>query len=314
MNRKIPDITTLKTGIELTNRCNMRCSMCPLNTLKRPFADMSWDLVEKVASEFRRHGMKVRWLHEMGEPLLYPQLAEAIELFPGCSLSTNCKALDAEMAEKILGTSLRRIRLCPDTIHEEIYPLIRRGGDFGQTISNIRHFLEISRGHDIRVEIQKMVSKPTAGESIAEFEEFFRIGDYPHAKIIEKTCEGIDTTDATELHEQFYGCFQGHPFRWFIVLADGRVTHCCYDSDGLQIIGDLRTQTIEEILNGPRITALMNAFRRKDWETLPRCGECHRNAGAGAVAKDRLVQLGHRIDGILPVKKIGRRLFNRSED
>ena len=314
MNRKIPDITTLKTGIELTNRCNMRCSMCPLNTLKRPAADMSWDLVEKVASEFRIHGLRLRWLHEMGEPLLYPRLVEAINLFPGCSLSTNCKALDEEMSEKLLKSSLERIRLCPDTIHEEIYPVIRRGGNFQQTVSNIRRFLEMSKDYDIQVEIQKMVSKLTAEETVSQFGDFFRIADYPNARIIEKTCEGIDTTDATELHEEFYGCFQGHPFRWFIVLADGRVTHCCYDSDGLQIIGDLNNQTIEEIISSPRIPELIDAFRRRDWLNLPRCGECHRNARAAAVAKDRLVQLGHRIDGILPVKKIGRRLFNRPED
>ncbi len=314
MSPKILDIATVKTGIELTNRCNMRCSMCPLNTLKRPTADMDWELVEKVASEFRLHGIQVRWLHEMGEPLLYPRLTEAIGLFPGCSVSTNCKALDEEMGRRILGTDLGRIRLCPDTLKPEVYPTIRRGGIFKQTIGNIRQFLELSKGHSIRVEIQKMVSKPTADESIADFEEFFRIADYPQAHIIEKTCEGLDTTDATDLHEQFYGCFQGYPFRWFIVLADGRVTHCCYDSDGQQIIGDLKTQSIAEILEGPRIPQLMEAFRNRDWEILPRCGECHRNSSTRAVAKDRLVQLGHRIEGILPVKRIGRRLFNRSED
>jgi radical SAM protein with 4Fe4S-binding SPASM domain len=37
----------------------------------------------------------------------------------------------------------------------------------------------------------------------------------------------------------------------FTVLWDGRVSLCCADFDGHQILGDLRTQTIAEIWNSP---------------------------------------------------------------
>lgn len=306
------DLATVKVGIELTNRCNLRCSMCPLGSLTRETADMPWWLVEKVAEDFAANGIRVRWLHEMGEPLLYPRLAEAIDLFPGCSVSTNVMALDEDYGRELLASSLRRIRLCPDTLDRDAYPVIRRGGDFDTVIANTRAFLELSKGHDIRVEVQKMVSKPTAHETVEEFEEFFEMHRYPQASIIEKTCEGLDTSDATDLHEEFYGCFQGYPFKWFIVLADGRVTHCCYDSDGLQPIGTMRDQTVQEIVNGEAIPRYMEAFRARDWQTLPRCGECHRNATSTAVVKDQLVQIGHRLDRVLPVKAVGRRIFNRS--
>ncbi len=312
MVTELLDIRAAKVGIELTNRCNMRCSMCPLHTLTRPTADMPWDLVKKVAADFEENGIRVRWLHEMGEPLLYDRLAEAIDLFPGCSVSTNAMALKPEIGEQILASSLDLIRLCPDTLNSEIYPEIRRGGVFDKTVNNIRAFLEQSKAHNIRVEIQKMVTKLTASESIKDFEEFFELEKYPQANVIEKTCEGLDTTDSTDLHEEFYGCFQGYPFRWFIVLADGRVTHCCYDSDGLQPIGNMQTQTVREILAGTAVTRYMEAFRARDWQTLPRCGECHRNTSGPAVIKDRLVQIGHKVDRLIPVKQIGRRLFNRS--
>ncbi len=314
MMAELLDLRTAKVGIELTNRCNMRCSMCPLHTLTRPTADMPWDLVEKVAADFKQNGIQVRWLHEMGEPLLYDRLAEAIDLFPGCSVSTNAMALDKTMGEKLLASTLGRIRLCPDTLIPELYPGIRRGGVWHKTIANIRVFLEQSTGHDIRVEIQKMVTKLTASETIGDFEAFFELDRFPNASVIEKTCEGLDTTDATELHEEFYGCFQGYPFRWFIVLADGRVTHCCYDSDCLQPIGDMRRQTVREIVSGATVRHYMERFKARDWETLPRCGECHRNATGAAVIKDRLVQIGHKVDRMVPVKQIGRRLFNRSSD
>ncbi len=305
------DIGTAKVGIELTNRCNMRCTMCPLPNLSRPTADMPWDLVEKVAADFAANGIQVRWLHEMGEPLLYERLAEAIDLFPGCSVSTNAMALTPEIGEKLLSSTLGRLRLCPDTVNPDVYPEIRRGGVYDKVVANIKAFLDQANGASMAIEIQKMVSKPTAVERIEDFETLYEIERYSNARVIEKTCEGLDTTDATDLHEEYYGCFQGYPFKWFIVMADGRVTHCCYDSDCLQPIGDMNTQTVQEIVNGKTIDRLMEAFQAKDWETLPRCGECHRNPTPTAVMKDQLVQLGHKIERLVPVKAIGRKVFNR---
>ena len=309
--RPILDIGTAKVAVELTNRCNLRCGMCPMGKLARPDADMAWSLVEKVAADFRGHRIRTSWLHEMGEPLLYPRLPEAIDLFPGCSVSTNAINLDAEYGRDLLETSLRRIRLCVDTVNPRVYPFIRRGGIYEEVVENIRTFLDLSAGHDIRVEIQRMITLQTAHETVEQFEEFFHLDRYPQARVIEKTCEGLDTSDATDLHEAYYGCFQGYPFRWFIVLADGRVTHCCYDSDGAQAIGDLRTQTVQEILSSGVLQRFMESFQSKDWETLPRCGECYKNTTGRAVVVDQLVQLGHRLDRVLPVKQVARRILNR---
>jgi MoaA/NifB/PqqE/SkfB family radical SAM enzyme len=309
--RPILDIRTAKVAVELTNRCNLRCGMCPMGNLGRAEGDMPWWLVEKVAADFREQGITVRWLHEMGEPLLYPRLAETIGLFPGSSVSTNVMMLDEEYGRELLDTSLGRIRLCVDTINSEVYPLVRRGGKFDQVVENIRTFLETSRGHDIKVEIQRMISLHTSEESVREFEDFFHLDRYPQAYVIEKTCEGMDTSEATEFHQAYHGCFQGYPFRWFIVLADGSVTHCCYDYDGAQPIGDMKTQTVREILASDTVTRYMDAFKGKDWETLPRCGECYREASGTAVVVDKLTQLGHKLDRVLPVKQVARRILNR---
>ena len=161
------------------------------------------------------------------------------------------------------------------------------------------------------VEIQKMITRQTANETVADFERFFDLKRYPHASVIEKTCEGLDTTEETDLHESFYGCFQGYPFKWFIVLADGTVTHCCYDANGLQPIGNMKEQNVEEILASDAIPHYMNAFKKKDWQKLPRCGECYSNKTGSKVVVDQLQQLGHKLDRIAPVKKIARKIINR---
>jgi hypothetical protein len=309
--RPILDIRNAKVAVELTNRCNLRCAMCPMNNLGRPFADMEWGLVQKVAADFAANGLTVNWLHEMGEPLLYPGLAEAVDLFPGCSVSTNALLLDEQIGRALVASSLRRIRLCVDTTKAAVYPLIRRGGRFEQVVANTRSFLELSKGGSMRVEIQRLITTETSQESVRDFEEYFELNRYPQATVIEKTCEPLDTSDETAFHQSFYGCFQGHPFKWFIVLADGRVTHCCYDAHGHQPIGNMNTQTVREILDGVRIPEYMHAFKAKDWQKLPRCGECYKNAEGRPPFYDQLIRLGHRIDRLIPIKPLARRLINR---
>lgn len=309
--RPILDLKRAKVAVELTNRCNLRCAMCPMNNLGRPDADMAWPLVEKVAADFRENGLVVSWLHEMGDPLMYPRLAEAIDLFPGCSVSTNAMLLDGEVGRALLASSLRRIRLCIDTVTPRLYPLLRRGGIFERVAENIRTFLELSKGSAMLVEIQRLITTETSQETVRSFREFFALDRYPQATVIEKTCEPLDTADETPFHQSFYGCFQGYPFHWFIVLADGRVTHCCYDAHGQQPIGDMNTQTVREIVESAKVTEYMSAFKARDWQTLPRCGECYKHAEGRPPFYDQLIRLGHRVDRVIPLKPIVRRLINR---
>ena len=309
--RRILDLASAKVAVELTNRCNLRCSMCPMNKLGRPDADMEWWLVEKAAADFKANGLTVSWLHEMGDPLLYPRLAEAIDLFPGSSISTNAMLLDERTGKELLATSLRRIRLCIDTISPRVYPFIRRGGRFDEVVDNTRTFLELSKGKEIEVEIQRLITLETSRETVRDFGDYFHLDRYPQAKVIEKTCEPLDTSDETTMHQSFYGCFQGYPFRWFIVLAEGSVTHCCYDAHGQQIIGDLRTQTVREVVDSVKVKQYMTAFKDRDWTTLPRCGECYRHAEGHPPFYDQLIMLGHRLDRFIPLKPLARRLINR---
>ncbi|MHB9002060.1 MAG: radical SAM/SPASM domain-containing protein, partial [Thermoanaerobaculia bacterium] len=234
----------LKVGLELTSKCNLRCGMCPLPVLRRPYEDMDWPLVEKAEREIHGLGLQLKWLHEMGEPLLYRQIDDAIRLFPEASLSTNGLLLTKEMGARLLATPLRRIRICVDSINPEVYPIVRTGGDFDKLVELTRAFLDQADGHPIRIEIQKMRSRMTVGETVDDFRKFFEIKRHKNARIIEKTCEALDVNEETDLHGKFYGCVQGSFFTWIVIFADGRVTHCCYDAHGDQIMGDLREQTL----------------------------------------------------------------------
>ena len=270
-----------KVGLELTSKCNLRCGMCPLPVLRRPYEDMPWELVEKAATEIHGLGLKLKWLHEMGEPLLYARIGDAIRLFPEASLSTNGLLLTEEVGEKLLSAGLRRLRICVDSINPEVYPKLRTGGDFDKLVTLTRAFLNQALGSELRIEIQKMRSRLTVDETVDEFRRFFDLRRYPNARVIEKTCEALDVNEETDLHGKFYGCTQGFA-TWVVIFADGRVTHCCYDAHGDQIIGDLKTQTLMEMLTSDRYRRMKAAFERGDLSELPRCAECFKHGSESA--------------------------------
>lgn len=273
----------IKVGLELTSKCNLRCGMCPLPVLRRPYEDMEWPLVERAEKEIHGAGLRLKWLHEMGEPLLYARLDDAIRLFPEASVSTNGLLLTEEIGAKLLASPLKRLRICVDSINPAVYPQLRTGGDFDKLVELTRAFLKQAKGHPLRIEIQKMRSRLTLDESVDDFRKMFS-----GARIIEKTCEALDVNEETDLHGKFYGCVQGAFFTWVVIFADGRVTHCCYDAHGEQILGDLKKQSLMEILGSPRMAEMQAAFERRDFTNLPRCAECFKHGGESQAFNDVL--------------------------
>lgn len=276
----------IKVGLELTSKCNLRCGMCPLPVLRRPYEDMEWPLVERAEKEIHGAGLRLKWLHEMGEPLLYARLDDAIRLFPEASVSTNGLLLTPEIGAKLLATPLKRLRICVDSINPAVYPQLRTGGDFDKLVELTQAFLRQAKGHPLRIEVQKMRSRLTLDESVDDFKKMF-----PGARIIEKTCEALDVNEDTDLHGKFYGCVQGAFFTWVVIFADGRVTHCCYDAHGEQVLGDLKQQSLMEILDSPRMAELQSAFDRRDFTNLPRCAECMKHGGESHAFNDVLTSV-----------------------
>jgi MoaA/NifB/PqqE/SkfB family radical SAM enzyme len=281
----------IKVGLELTSKCNLRCGMCPLPVLRRPYEDMEWPLVEKAEREIHGLGLKLKWLHEMGEPLLYSRIDDAIRLFPEASLSTNGLVLTPEIGAKLLDTPLKRIRICVDSINPKVYPQLRTGGDFDKLVDLTRKFLAQAKGAPLRIEIQKMRSRMTLEETTDDFKRVFDLKQFRNARVIEKTCEALDVNEETDLHGKFYGCVQGAFFTWVVVFADGRVTHCCYDAHGDQVMGDLKTQSLREIIEGDRMAMMQDAFNRRDFTNLPRCGECFKHGGESHAFNDVLTRV-----------------------
>ncbi|HEY9724189.1 MAG TPA: radical SAM protein [Oscillatoriaceae cyanobacterium] len=126
--------------LEMTNKCNLRCTMCAIsyNTFSNTSMDMA--LFEKVWP-FIETAREVA-LFGYGEPLVNPHFKE---MFERCAqvdglvtyFTTNGTMLD-RVAESIVVNRLTYLGISTDGATPETYERIRRGGKLQKLIDNVK--------------------------------------------------------------------------------------------------------------------------------------------------------------------------------
>lgn len=108
--------TPREVQLEVTNRCNLDCDMCPrLTLLKVPEQDMSRETFEAVLDRLDRP--EAVTLTGWGEPLMHPRLFEFIDRlharWPGVDVgfTTNGHLLTDGMIDKILARGVARVNV-----------------------------------------------------------------------------------------------------------------------------------------------------------------------------------------------------------
>ncbi|MBU1727276.1 MAG: radical SAM protein [Candidatus Omnitrophica bacterium] len=281
----------LNINIELTNNCNLSCAMCPRKQMKRPVSYLSKEVLHKIVKEMCAYKKRIIWLHLFGEPLLYPELGWAVRLLrKNCPdskiyLSTNCQLLDEKLSLEILNSGLDMIRLCIDTVDPQVYRSLRSGGDFNKVVDNIKSFLSEKYGRSLyspRVEIQYLVriNQKQQRDSFVRYWKSYLYGDDKihfqrftnFANNIPESFAGARTDNFSLYVRKFFGCRR--LWRDIAIYCNGDISACCYDSDGRLIIGNVNSNTIREIWNGPDMKNIREAHLDGDLSKFKLCLNC----------------------------------------
>lgn len=245
-------------SLELTNQCNLNCPYCGNHNLKRPRGEIHWPLLEKLVDDCR-NTHTIDWLHGTGEPLLYSRLEEAITLIKNnrageASFGTNGTLMTTKRANALLKAGLSSLYFSLDSLDPKIYQETR-GASFNKVIRNIKNFIKIAPD-DFPITIALMNSKVQTvnQEQVMLFNTMFDQHSNVRLKIVENTlfpeasedyCRSKKADDKKPT-----GCFL--PRNFFTIVMDGRVSLCCVDQDVKHVLGNIRTQTPQEIWFDPR--------------------------------------------------------------
>jgi len=251
-------------NLELTNHCNLYCTICPVNTtMKRPKNFMETELFRKLMDENPDFDFVLTF--QWGEPLLHPQVFELVRYAADRGirpmLTSNGTRLDPERRRRILESGLERITFSVDgnrETHEAI-----RGYSFDRLRADVLALREDRdrAGSPLKIDVSMVVDEATE----AALEEY-----YADWRGIADRVQAIPKFTPRERTKACRELWRGTA----VVLWDGRVSVCCADSEGAAIIGDAYEKPLQEIWNGPE----MRDFRRSHVEgRFPRicafCGE-----------------------------------------
>jgi len=266
-------------SVELSSVCNLRCPECVTGTglTRRSNSFMSYDLVREIASQFRGRAMSA-WLSFQGEPMLYPEFFRVTELFRGMNpvISTNGHYLDRENCIRLADSSLKKIIISLDGITPETYNIYRRGGDHQLVMEGIRRLAATirERKSKLKIVLQFLVHRGNEHEAVAvaafareegaqfriksmQVLDLARAGEWiPSDPARSRYMKGDDGT----WHSAWSpakGCIR----MWTsaVITTDGDVVPCCYDKNGLHVMGNLIDQSFPEIWRGGRYVS----FREK---------------------------------------------------
>jgi radical SAM protein with 4Fe4S-binding SPASM domain len=265
-------------GIESTNHCNIKCIMCPRgepDIMQREVGHMEQSTLDLVLEKNEFFG-EPTWLHWFGEPLMNPKIFEYIRLakqkIPNLGLSTNATLLNDKNQEQLLESGLDTLIIAIDGDTKEIYERVRKSVrfTFESVVANAEGFLAKRRARGL-TKPHVILSIIVMDETKADVESFRQHWLAQGADtVLFKPFEnwggqGGETFNslAVEKDRPKLASPRKHPcyLLWsaFHVAWDGRVVPCCYDYDAKIVLGDLKTQSVEEIWNGPAYQALRKA-------------------------------------------------------
>ncbi|MDR1083384.1 MAG: radical SAM protein [Deltaproteobacteria bacterium] len=278
----------LHIDIDPTNRCNLRCAMCPrtyyLEQNNEKWAphglgDMDFSLFIRLIEEGQNKGLRSVKLNFLGEPLLYPKITDLVRLANDAGLwvmlNTNAVLLTERMSRDLLQAGLTDIFFSFDSPYKNEYEKIRTGADYDKVLANIARFMEIKEKGGYKA-VQTRASlvlpaDPARHETIKE--DFIRL--FRNLKVAEIGF-GLPTVMGRDYEPENPDRFLCPDlFRRLFVYWDGVVGPCCGDWERNIDLGRVEGEIkVAEMWQSQKYRALREFHKNGQYKRIPACAHC----------------------------------------
>lgn len=269
--------------IEITNHCNLRCSMCnfhsPVVPEKRRKGFMDKDLGKEILKEIAGFGEDA-WvaLHGAGEPLLHKGLIEIIEFAQGfenisCGFLTNGVILDKDKTERLISAGISWIGFSLDGIVKGKFEKYRVGSNYEEIMKNVLYFLE--RNSITGKKVHTLVNMTVQEEMKEDVEAFI---DYWLDRVDEvaiSPCRPIGSrhnilVDSSKARQPCYMLYE-----MMVIFWDGEVGLCCEDWFNFGKMGNVNHERMIDIWNGKGFKDARLRHERGLFNEIDLCKDCN---------------------------------------
>lgn len=291
---KDPPALPVIDQVELTNHCPMSCVMCPTGTgrMTRPRAFMDAALFGRIVVEAAAGPRsKPLTLHNLGESLLHPQLPAFVALATRHGLATELSAnpghLSPERYADLEAAGLGRLVLDVDGLDQQTLEAIRGPGARGDRAFAWLDAVLEHRRHNPRQQphlvLQMIRQQGNAHQHQAFVDKYGSLGIVGvDAYLKEVDANTVETASGglpifvEHRPRRPYLCRA--PWRSVVVLVDGSVVPCCHDENGRVVLGNLSSQSLQEIWSGPAVAALRQRLVTQSLAADEPCATCAHRA------------------------------------
>lgn len=288
--------------LELSNRCNLDCVMCPRLPQKLHLGDMERGLLDEVLDETLAVPERFFRLHGIGEPLLSPHLHHVVERIKGhpgehgIELITNGHLLNRETARFLLRQQVDEIMVSVAAATPQGYEAVRKSTKLDLVVKNVIRLVdERDRMHaPTEIAVQLVRVPPVDGE-VDAFVDFWsrfdvRVSIWHDLNWGRRAAAKPATLDLEPCR---------HLYEYTVVCWDGRVGICCVDAGRWHVIGDVNQASLREVYNGKVMTALRDLHQRRATTLMPLCVDCSFRDASHVAFEANVMRTGRR-PGVLP--------------
>jgi MoaA/NifB/PqqE/SkfB family radical SAM enzyme len=269
----------MQLQIETINICDAKCVFCPYPDMKRPKGTMPMPLFERLIDEAATIPQidKVT-LTGLGEPLLDKHLMERLHLIRnkmqiGClDLYTNGSRLTMRHIQEFVKVPVDVLYVSLNAISRDGRKQIMGLDDYDHVENILREAIDRFKDCSLKI-VVKGVTGTDLMESGVGNEFVSKWGDWSNGGNgflhLEGNWGGITWKSRTK---PSMPCLRA--LEQIMVLQDGRVSLCCFDSEGDVILGDLNKQSLREVYNSGLAVEYRKAHAEGRRGELKLCSTC----------------------------------------
>ena len=277
-------------NIETTNRCNMRCKMCPRTTMMtRCIEDIDRDTFIKVVDQIKPHSPELweRWkkfceekydireddepsenhfflyviskviqLHGYGDPLLDKYMGDYVKILSAAGFPTyfscNPSNINLERTYEMMDAGLSYIKYSIESVNDDEFKNIRgQAASFSGSYENILKVLDYKHKKGLNTTVVITMLNLNKRNQKDEFDKLI------------KAFEGTDTyvylksEDCQWYRKDFHGTESihwsepcKHPWMTMTIKSNGAAAMCREDFNNDIEFGNVRDQSLKEIWDG----------------------------------------------------------------
>lgn len=277
-------------SIELTNHCNLKCSICYIHkdSSSRKEGFMALSLFIKIFDELDNK-IKCKsdfpiFLNFAGESLLHKQFKfmlsyAASKGFRNISLSTNGNLLNPDIAKSFLNYSQGGIKISLDGFKKS-HETIRKGSDYNKVMRNLK-YLVTKRNEPNKNKPLIVINLVKSGQTDLEIQNFIEewINIVDCVSINDLTDPKFRYVTRNNILDSFLSNNKRLPclsvFHGMSILWNGEVTMCCHDWLG---DGKLDTNVLNEGVMGvwksKNYREIRQTHSKRNFSVIPICRDC----------------------------------------